>query len=73
MASVGVLVLSDLFFPTLCGFEQRAALYLYFPTEFGFSDFIVALYLETFPADEVERKSFKHEFLRSLDSFKLKN
>lgn len=54
------------------GIEQNAFLYLHFPVERGFTRFFVALYSETSPVNESERKSFKREFIKSLQSLKMK-
>jgi hypothetical protein len=53
------------------GIEQRASLYLHFPREQGFSRFLVALYSETHPVNEFERKSFRGDFIQTLNSLKM--
>ena len=49
---------------------QNASLYLYFPQDKNISDFVLALYSETHPRNEILTTSAKNEFtetLRSLD------
>jgi len=52
--------------------EQRASLYLYFPKKTNIGTFFVSLYSEGFPRNKPPYKSFKNEFLETLNSLEMK-
>lgn len=51
--------------------EQRAYLYLHFPVEQGFSEFLVALYSESYPVNGDHRESFMSDFIESLKTLEM--
>jgi hypothetical protein len=55
------------------GVEQNASVYLYFPVKRGVTRFLVALYSESYPLKKAKRKSYKHDFLQTLNSLKMGN
>ena len=52
--------------------EQRASLYLYFPKNRNIGTFFVSLYSEASMSDKPLSRSFKNEFLETLNSLEMK-